>query len=149
MERDGRLYEGFTLMECLVSLVALGLVILSFSWFLQIEQKLINRSKGVSTALEWHLFTANLDNTSANWSFVKVEDETIWFREVSEGEGTTLFFIEHVNGQLRKRKNSGIELLLDHVEKISYGVNGADVRMDVVFTDGQKFQGVFPQWRKK
>lgn len=141
-------YKGFTLLECLVSLVIIALVIHSFSWFLQIEKKLIPQSKGASSSLEWHLFATNLDNTSQNWCVIKVENDTIWFKEESEREETSLFFIEYVNHQLRKRKNTGVELLLDNVETVSYGVNEAEVRMDVMFTDGRRFQGIFSHWLK-
>lgn len=142
-------YQGFTLIECLVSLVVLGIIILSFGWFLQIESKLANRPRGLTSSLEWHLFTTNLDNTSQNWRFLKLENGNIWFSEPAGKEGNDIFFIDFVSSQLRKRKNNGVELLLDNVDNVSYSIGEVDIRMDVTFTDGKKYQGIFPQWLKK
>lgn len=147
-KNDGQLFKGFTLLECVISLMVLTLIIQSFSWFLQIERQSV-RSKGRSSSLEWHLFATNLDNASENWRFIKMENELIWFKDSQEREGDNLFFIEQVNYQLRKRKHNGVELLLENVEAVWYSTSETKIRMEVTFTDGKKYRGDFPQWIEK
>ncbi len=132
-----------------MSLVVVTLVIHSFSWLLQIDRQLATQRSGLSSSMEWHLFSSNLDNTSQNWRFLKVENGRVWFKEATGREDYQLFFIDQVNSQLRKRKNNGVELLLDHVESVSYYPSEIDFRMEVTFTDGKKYQGSFPQWVAK
>lgn len=129
-----------------MSLVVVALVIHSFSWLLQIDRQLATQPSGLSSSMEWHLFSSNLDNTSQKWRFLKVEDGKVWFKEATGRENDQLFYIDHVNSQLRKRKSNGVELLLDHVESVNYFPSEIDFRMEVTFTDGKKYQGSFPQW---
>lgn len=140
-------YKGFTLIECLMSLVVLALILTSFSWLLQVESALTaNQRQGVDSSLRWHLFVANMENVSRDWQFIRSEKETLLFKEVLSQE---TLVIEYKQKKIRKRKRGGTELLLENVESVNYTMSDAGVRMDVVFSDKKEYQALFPQWQAK
>lgn len=135
-------YHGFTLFECLVSLVVLSVILVSFSWFFQIYERLpANQS---DSARLWHLFILNSEGTSREWDLLKVEEKRLFFKD--RRTDATLK-IELVSGQLRKRQGRSSELLLEGIKRVNYRVDELGVRMDVTFNDGKSYQGNFPQWQ--
>lgn len=136
-------YSGFTLIECLVALVALTLIISSFSWLLQIEKKLAVANQGDS-ARQWHLFVVSIEGRSREWQLVKVEPQQLYFRESADGD---LLWLEFSAGKLRKRKGRSSELMLENVKEVVFAVGDLGVRMDVTFKDGKNYQGNFSQWQ--
>ena len=62
-------YQGFTVFECLVALLVISLVALLINDLIRVEKQL-RESNQLKSAIKWHLFLIQLENSSQGWQYV-------------------------------------------------------------------------------
>lgn len=145
-------FSGFTLIEGVLSLVVLAFIMLLMQVFVTASMKISQYSSG-KCALEWHLFLAQLENTSKDWQIQKLESQRLTFIDLKEAENQAIkdpyFEITPYKNQLKIKKRGGYEPLLTKVVSSHFSLINQEVSISVVMEDGKQYQSKFPNWSKE
>lgn len=119
---------GFTLLECLVALLVLSGMLLTFSFLIQAGRQLIDTVSG-SREKEFEVFLQQLENEVQGYQLAEVKDNTISFLQ-----DKTVIKIRWINN--RVDKTPGTQPLLTGVRHFTAVQAGHSIEMEVVFEDG-------------
>ncbi|WP_291290815.1 competence type IV pilus minor pilin ComGF [Enterococcus sp.] len=124
--------KGFTLVECLLSLVILGVSLLLINGIIrqlpQANQQLFARKDQ-----EWHIFLIQLERELQTCTYVSVSPYTLFLKSDKENVVT----IDRINGKVRKRDNNGYQPLLTEVSLIYFEKVDTAIQFTVTFENGE------------
>ncbi|MDT2639237.1 competence type IV pilus minor pilin ComGF [Enterococcus dongliensis] len=130
--------NGFTLMECLVSLLMLsGLLLLLSSLITHIHK--IEQGLSGYHQLEWEIFLLQLDNEMANLQYEQTTSREIWTKTVDKKP----VVIKKQQDKIIKSQSNGYQPLLTGVKQFVCQENNHGVDFSVTFTDGKQKKGTW------
>lgn len=137
-------HQGFTLIECLIALVVLSGMLLTFSMLIQASRQIIqtvenNRKK------EFEIFLLQLENEASVWEFVEVSGNIISFVNITDDKNERML-IRLSNQKINKNSGSttlGNQLLLDQVQTFNVKQQDNTLEIEVVFVDRQTCKGKY------
>jgi competence protein ComGF len=131
--------RGFTLWECLLSLVILGLSTLLLNGIIrQIPQT--NRQLFARKDQEWHIFLIQLERELEACTYLTVYSQALYLRS----GGDNLVTIDRINGKVRKKDNGGYHPLLTEVSLLTFEKLASAIQFTVTFENGEVRIG---QWQ--
>lgn len=140
-------YQGFTVFECLVALLVISLVALLINDLIRVEKQL-RESNQLKSAIKWHLFLIQLENSSQGWQYVSSTQQSITFKDRLDNHSDNYLIIEGGQKQLKKRKRGGYEPLLFEVADWSVRESQKGLRLKVEMSDGGHYESLFYQWQQ-
>ena len=128
--------KGFTLLECLVALVLIGLFLLTAPSLLkqgkQIEQQVFGHQEQ-----EWQVFLIQMENKLAEGTFTKIERKAIHFVKERNGKETTGAIEFRATAQMIViRDNGGYEPVLLNVTNFQLQQQQQTIVFEVSFKNG-------------
>ncbi|WCG07515.1 competence type IV pilus minor pilin ComGF [Enterococcus gallinarum] len=107
--------KGFTLLECLLSLMILGLSVLLINGIIR-QMPQVNQQLFARKDQEWQIFLIQLERELQTCTYVSVSPYTLFLKSSKENVVT----IDRINGKVRKRDNNGYHPLLTEVSLIYF-----------------------------
>lgn len=135
-------YQGFTLIETIISLGILLSVSCLLLPMLQINQQTHQKMEETSRQ-DWYVFMIQITNLVENYQLLEVESTKLSFYD-EHGITTKHPIIEYYDKRHLIRKTSkkgGYEPLLMNVKKVQFQNEGNYVRIEVEFLNDEKYQG--------
>lgn len=134
--------SAFTLVECLVSLLVLTMILLSFSLFIRQTEKM-NRSLQKNEQTEWLIFLTQLENELTSSQHVSIMDGRLYY------EHDKAFIIEGYQQMIRKRGvNGGHQPMLTGVKQVKFKEEDAVISLHVAFMNGANRHGIWTKPQK-
>lgn len=132
---------GFTLIECLVSLVVLSSIFLSMTLLIN-QANQVNKYLQIKDQKEWLIFLMQFEEEIKNGENILVKDHCIYY-EISD----KAYYIEQYKNMIRKRSlNGGHQPMLTAVNTWVVKENKATVTFLISFENGEEYEGV---WTKR
>ena len=125
--------KGFTLLECLLSLMILGLSVLLINGIIR-QMPQVNQQLFARKDQEWQIFLIQ------TCTYVSVSPYTLFLKSSKENVVT----IDRINGKVRKRDNNGYHPLLTEVSLIYFEKKASSIQFTVTFENGEVRIG---QWQ--
>ncbi len=131
--------KGFTLLECLLSLMILGLSVLLINGIIR-QMPQVNQQLFARKDQEWQIFLIQLERELQTCTYVSVSPYTLFLKSSKENVVT----IDRINGKVRKRDNNGYRPLLTEVSLIYFEKKASSIQFTVTFENGEVRIG---QWQ--
>lgn len=136
-------FQGFTLMECLVSLTVVSLFFLMISGTFRQSQE-ISRIVESREELEWQIFLVQFDKIAEKGTFRSVSSTGLVFdrHELHEGKVVGLAIKYSANKQyIYLSNNGGTEPILTQVQSLVFEQDGQSILFTVTFLNGDEKVG--------
>ena len=131
--------KGFTLLECLLSLMILGLSVLLINGIIR-QMPQVNQQLFARKDQEWQIFLIQLERELQTCTYVSVSPYTLFLKSSKENVVT----IDRINGKVRQRDNTGYHPLLTEVSLIYFEKRASSIQFTVTFENGEVRIG---QWQ--
>lgn len=135
-------HQGFTLVECLVALLVLSGMLITFSLLIQAGKQLVHTMEN-NRKKEFEIFLLQLENEAANWEFVELKNNALNFLtiETDETKKPTAVKVLWRNG--RVDKTPGTQPLLTEVQTFKAKQQDNTIEIEVVFIDQKTCKGKY------
>ncbi|MEI5991519.1 competence type IV pilus minor pilin ComGF [Enterococcus crotali] len=124
-------FSGFTLIECLFSLLLLSIICLLFSASVKNAAVVSKRLQSVREK-EWHIFVIQLENELKNCYYEKTQANKIILKNQKNNKPV---WIEYKLGKIVKVENGGYQPLLTEVKQAVFIEEGTAILMKVTLEE--------------
>ncbi|WP_269195207.1 competence type IV pilus minor pilin ComGF [Enterococcus mundtii] len=132
--------SAFTMIECLIALLILNTILLSFGLFIRQSEKL-NTFFQKDEQTEWLIFLAQFENELASSQRISIIENRLYY----ENEKT--FIIEGYQQMIRKRGTAGgHQPMLTGVKRVQFKEEDQVILLHVEFMNGDNKYGI---WTKQ
>lgn len=136
MRENSKAHNGFTLMECLIALLVLSGMLVTFSLLISTGKQMIEAVDG-SSKKEFEVFLLQLEREVQDYEFRGVEDNVLSFRK----DKTVSVSVRQSGERVDKKDNKGTQPLLTSVKNFKAMQKECTVEIEVTFIDGKIFKG--------
>ncbi|MGM9902780.1 hypothetical protein A5844_002198 [Enterococcus sp. 10A9_DIV0425] len=136
-------YSAFTLIECIISLVVLSSILLTFSLFIRQTEK-INLFLQSKEQKEWLIFLAQLDEEVSHSTNMYVKENRLYY------EKEKIYILESHQEMIRKRSMSGgHQPMLTGVEEVEMKEEKNSISLIVTFKNGESMYGIWTKPKRE
>lgn len=128
-QKNNHRFSGFTLIECLVSLMILSLMCLFFSTAIRHVVNVTHHLQSENERM-WHIFLIQLEHELKNCQYQKIEDQAIVLINQTNQHQVQIVFKK---GKIIKVDNGGYQPLLMNVKEIVFKEEGKSIYLTVFF----------------
>nr|WP_275975212.1 competence type IV pilus minor pilin ComGF [Tetragenococcus halophilus] len=146
INKIGRLYvknKGFTLIECAIALMVLGLFLTGilgvFQQSKQVQQMVYGRN-----LQEWHVFLIQFESKLAEGRFSRLAKDKIYYDKINSTTKRAYECRIELNAnrnEIAIREKNGYEPILTEVKQLQFRKNNRYILFTVTFLNGEKKNG--------